>query len=93
MKTFDTGFTGPDIPLAQSLMTVLGIDERRLGPTYWGAIQDAGRLCQVCADRGRCRDALANGTAALGYMSFCPNADLLGELEAAAAGGLVTDRV
>lgn len=92
MKAFDTGFAGNDIPLAQSLMTVLGIDERRLSPDYRGAIQDAGRLCQVCADRGRCRDALANGTAALGYMSFCPNADLLGELEAAAAGGLVTDR-
>lgn len=93
MNAFDTEFAGPDIPLAQSLMTVLGIDERRLSPAYWGAIQDAGRLCQVCADRGRCRDALANGTAALGYMSFCPNADLLGELEAAAVGGLVTDRV
>lgn len=92
MKAFDTGCTGPDLPLARSLMTVLDIDERRLSPDYWGAIQDAGRLCQVCADRGRCRDALANGTAALGYMSFCPNADLLGELEAAAAGGLVTDR-
>ncbi|PWC47375.1 hypothetical protein [Azospirillum sp. TSA6c] len=92
MITFDTGFAGPDIPLAQSLMTVLGIDERRLSPDYWGAIQDAGRLCPVCADRGRCRAALADSTAALSYMSFCPNADLLGELEAAAAGGLVTDR-
>lgn len=92
MIPVDTGFAGPDIPLAQSLMTVLRIDGRRLGPAYWGAIQDAGRLCPVCADRGRCRTALADGTAGLGYMSYCPNADLLGELEAAAADGLVTDR-
>lgn len=86
------GFAGSDIPLALSLMTALGIDGQKLGPAYWGAIQDAGRLCPICADRGRCGAALANGTAALGYMTFCPNADLFGELEAAAAGALVTDR-
>lgn len=92
MTRFDTGFVGSDIPLAQSLMTVLGIEERQLGPAYWGAIQDAGRLCPVCPDRNRCSAALANGSAAQGYMTFCPNADLFGELEAAAAGALVTDR-
>lgn len=77
---------------ARRLVSAIGIDTERLGPAYWGAMQDIERVCPLCPELSRCRATLAAGIAPVHYSTFCPNADVLAEMEAASAGALVGDR-
>lgn len=77
---------------ARRLMSAIEIDAKRLGPEYWGAMQDIERVCPLCPETSRCRTALAAGNVPVQYSTFCPNADVLAEMEAASAGALVGDR-
>jgi uncharacterized protein YjiS (DUF1127 family) len=64
--------------LAQ-LAEALGLDFEHLKEA--GYFNDMQRLCSECAEKKRCRRALAKGVASLTYETFCPNADTLAYLE------------
>ena len=72
--------SAPDPLELPEMLKALGIDEaalRRAQPALLRAMEDA---CGQCAVLGRCRYALARGTAADQYEQFCPNAGTLASL-------------
>lgn len=62
------------------MLKALGIDESALRRAAPALLRDMQRVCSLCAVSGECRYEIAEGTAALTYPEFCPNADTLAGL-------------
>jgi hypothetical protein len=66
---------GPDAAnQLKAMLRVLGVDAKKLATEHAPVMRDLQRLCITCAMKNECEHALAAGTAAETYHSFCPNA-------------------
>lgn len=56
------------------MMAAIGIDEAALQRAHPTLLRDMERVCGLCTKTSKCRHELADGTAGVTYLYFCPNA-------------------
>jgi hypothetical protein len=66
--------------LVQKMLVALKVDPAALEKTDPATMRDLQRLCAACSAKGRCEHELAEGTAAVHFPQFCPNAFTLDAL-------------
>lgn len=66
--------------LLKKLLAALHVEPNQISKANPGVMRDLQRLCVSCADKKRCRNELAAGTAAERFHDYCPNAYTLDAL-------------
>jgi len=69
------------------LMNAISLDPDQIRQIHASLMRDMSLTCSGCTAAIRCRDDLDRGVASVHYREYCPNADVLKELQNETAPG------